>query len=72
MVGNHLGDLKSLTDHYLPKSAIDKATFRMSELLKQRFGTQEPDNKLPEITNETIDQKTNTSKLTSDNVEDLL
>ena len=72
LVGNHLGDLKSLTDHYLPKSAIDKATFRMSELLKQRFGTQEPDNKLPEITNETIDQKTNTSKLTSDNVEDLL
>ncbi len=41
LVGNHLGDLKTLTEHYLPKSAIDKATFRMSELLKQRFGTQE-------------------------------
>ena len=40
LVGNHLGDLKTLTEHYLPKSAIDKATFRMSELLKQRFGTQ--------------------------------
>ena len=45
LIGNHLGDLKTLTDHYLPKSAIDKATFRMSELLKQRLGTQEPDTK---------------------------
>ncbi|MEQ1544590.1 SIR2 family protein [Methyloglobulus sp.] len=45
LIGNHLGDLKILTDHYLPKSAIDKATFRMSELLKQRLGTQEPDTK---------------------------
>lgn len=43
LVGNHLGDLKTLTEHYLPKSAIDKATFRMSELLKQRFGTQNTD-----------------------------
>lgn len=40
LVGNHLGDLKTLTEHYLPKSAIDRATSRMSELLKQRFGTQ--------------------------------
>lgn len=45
LIGNHLGDLKTLTDHYLPKSAIDKATFRMSELIKQRLGTQEPDTK---------------------------
>lgn len=45
LIGNHLGDLKTLTDHYLPKSAIDKATFRMSELLKQRLGTQESDTK---------------------------
>jgi hypothetical protein len=45
LIGNNLGDLKALTDHYLPKSAIDKATFRMSELLKQRFGTTEPDAK---------------------------
>ncbi|NOS89699.1 MAG: fibronectin-binding protein (FBP) [Methylococcaceae bacterium] len=49
LIGNHLGDLKTLTDHYLPKSAIDKATFRMSELLKQRFGTQEPDTTSPTI-----------------------
>jgi hypothetical protein len=48
MVGNHLGDLKTLTDHYLPKSAIDKATYRMSELLKQRFGTQQIEQKVPD------------------------
>ncbi|HAJ78736.1 MAG TPA: fibronectin-binding protein (FBP) [Fibrobacteres bacterium] len=50
LIGNHLGDLKTLTDYYLPKSAIDKATFRMSELLKQRLGTQESDAKSTTIT----------------------
>lgn len=41
MIGPALADLTSLTRNYLPKAAIDKATFRMSELLKQRFGTQQ-------------------------------
>lgn len=40
MVGPALSDLKTLTETYLPKAAIDKTTFRMSELLKQRFGTE--------------------------------
>ncbi|MNF95082.1 hypothetical protein D3C84_778200 [compost metagenome] len=45
MVGPALSDLKTLTETYLPKAAIDKTTFRMSELLKQRFGTEpRPDN----------------------------
>ena len=39
MLGNHLGDLKALVDHYLPKPAIDRTTFRMAELLKARWGT---------------------------------
>ena len=39
LVGHHLGDLKTLVDHYLPKPAIDRTTFRMAELLKARFGT---------------------------------
>lgn len=38
LIGNHLGDLKTLVDHYLPKPAIDRTTFRMSELLKARWG----------------------------------
>ena len=38
LLGPQLADLASLTDWYLPKAAIDKATIRMSELLKQRHG----------------------------------
>jgi hypothetical protein len=34
MIGPALADLSVLTENYLPKAAIDKATFRMSELLK--------------------------------------
>jgi len=40
LVGPELGDLRKLTDQYLPKSAIDRATVRMSDLLKVRYGTQ--------------------------------
>lgn len=39
LIGPALADLTTLTEHYLPKPAIDKTTFRMSELLKQRMGT---------------------------------
>ena len=43
LIGNHLGDLQTLVDHYLPKPAIDRATFRMAELLKARWGADHPD-----------------------------
>jgi len=36
LLGNHFGDLKTLVDHYLPKSAIDRTTLRMVELLNRR------------------------------------
>lgn len=39
MLGPDLADLSTLTEYFLPKPAIDRTTFRMSELLKQRFGT---------------------------------
>ncbi|MDR2208316.1 MAG: SIR2 family protein [Azoarcus sp.] len=39
LIGHALADLTTLTENYLPKAAIDKTTFRMSELLKQRFAT---------------------------------
>lgn len=42
LLGDHLGDLKALVDHYLPKPAIDRTTFRMAELLRKRFGGQVP------------------------------
>lgn len=39
MLGDHLGDLRALVDHYLPKPAIDRTAFRMAELLKARWAT---------------------------------
>jgi len=39
LIGNHLGNFQTLVDNYLPKSAIDRTTFRMTELLKARWGT---------------------------------
>ena len=44
MVGDHLGDLKSLVAHYLPKPAIDRTTFRMAELLRARWNAGQEDN----------------------------
>ncbi len=41
LIGDHLGDLRTLVDHYLPKPAIDRTTFRMAELLKARWGTEQ-------------------------------
>lgn len=39
LVGDHLGDLVVLVDRYLPKSAIDRTTYRMAEILKARWTT---------------------------------
>lgn len=36
LVGSHFGDLAMLVDHYLPKPAIDRTTWRMVELLNRR------------------------------------
>jgi hypothetical protein len=39
LVGSEFGDITKLTSNYLPKAAIDKASFRMGELLRNRFST---------------------------------
>lgn len=36
LVGKHFGDLETLIQHYLPKPAIDRTTWRMVELLQRR------------------------------------
>jgi hypothetical protein len=36
LVGDHFGDLATLVQHYLPKPAIDRTTWRMVELLNRR------------------------------------
>ena len=38
LIGNNLGDITNLATDYLPKSAIDKTTIRMAELLQHRLG----------------------------------
>lgn len=38
LIGNNLGDITHLANDYLPKSAIDRATIRMAELLQHRMG----------------------------------
>ena len=45
LIGPTLSDIGTLTENFLPKAAIDRTTFRMSELLKQRFGTSMSDKK---------------------------
>ncbi|NQY75750.1 MAG: SIR2 family protein [Halomonas sp.] len=41
MVGPGLADIQKLTKYFLPKAAIDKTTSRMSELLRQRFNSEQ-------------------------------
>mgnify|MGYP006068687863 CR=1 FL=1 len=41
LIGPALADLSILSEYYLPKPAIDKATFRMAELLRQRMGSED-------------------------------
>ena len=36
LVGLHFGDLTTLVENYLPKPAIDRATWRMMDLLRRR------------------------------------
>ncbi len=50
LVGDHFGDLATLVDHYLPKPAIDRTTWRMVDLLNRRtpHGSGEPPTKSDE------------------------
>lgn len=43
IVGSQIADLRALVDHYLPKPAIDRTTFRMADLLKARWTTAQGD-----------------------------
>ena len=44
LIGPELSGLARLTEHFLPKAAIDKTTFRMGELLKRRMGAEDRQN----------------------------
>lgn len=43
IIGSGVADLKTLVDYFLPKPSIDRASIRMSELLKQRYAIPKPD-----------------------------
>jgi len=47
MIGNIFGDIKRLTDTFLPKAAIDRTTIKMVEILQKRMGplSEKSDNK---------------------------
>lgn len=51
LLGDHLGDLKTLVDHYLPKPAIDRTTIRMADLIKARLGAQDQVSQAPSAEN---------------------
>lgn len=38
LIGSHFGNLETLVDNYLPKSAIDRLTIKMGDLLSRRTG----------------------------------
>ena len=42
LIGSDLADIEILTNNFLPKPSIDRATIRMNELLKQRYSTNNP------------------------------
>lgn len=42
LIGPDLADIEMLTNNFLPKPSIDRATIRMSELLKQRYNINKP------------------------------
>lgn len=47
LIGKDIADLKILVDYFMPKPSIDKASMRMSELLKQRYSV--PPSKTAEL-----------------------
>lgn len=49
LIGPALSDLTILTEYYLPKAAIDKTTYRMVELLKRRWGSEQVDSCDPSV-----------------------
>lgn len=42
LVGHEFGDLKKLVDSYLPKSAIDRTTYKLGEIIKNRHFAGDP------------------------------
>jgi uncharacterized membrane-anchored protein YhcB (DUF1043 family) len=48
LLGSHFGDLEQLVDNYLPKSAIDRLTIKMKDLIGKRDSNYQNSNPAPE------------------------
>ncbi|MFA6084193.1 SIR2 family protein [Mucilaginibacter sp.] len=50
LLGSHFGDLEQLVDNYLPKSAIDRLTIKMKDLIGKRdFGAYDSGQSTPSV-----------------------
>ena len=45
IIGKDTANIDDLVDYYLPKPAIDRASIRMADILKQRFNQSPKDEK---------------------------
>jgi hypothetical protein len=59
LLGNHFGDLQQLVDNYLPKSAIDRLTIKMKDLINKRETS--ADSGASPVIKETIENAPNSS-----------
>jgi hypothetical protein len=48
LIGSHFGDLQQLVDNYLPKSAIDRLTIKMKDLIGKRDSPHHTTNVVPD------------------------
>jgi len=64
LLGGNLGNITNLSNDYLPKSAIDRTTIRMAELLQHRMGATSSETSAPSTASGT-ESATSTSAATT-------
>lgn len=65
LMGSNLGDITNLANDYLPKSAIDRTTIRMAELLQHRMGAASSSSSVSATTTATGTSATTSSPVTT-------
>ena len=65
LIGHNLGNIENLAMNYLPKSAIDRTTIRMAELLQHRMGASSSGS----VSQEAISRVVIPAEMTSENIE---
>jgi hypothetical protein len=65
LIGHNLGNIENLAMNYLPKSAIDRTTIRMAELLQHRMGASSSGS----VSQEATSRVAIPAEMTSENIE---